>query len=159
MFSPNLKEIKQKPKIFPIEEPLKETGENALDILAQQQFKNGKLPDRIEYFAENFIILTALEENPSILLIDEIENSLHPELLEFLISSLKEESEGYVFVTTHSPVVLNLVEPEDIFVFKTEEDGSVEIKNVTDYKSKDELMKELEELGINLGEKVFYGLT
>jgi|GEM_PF-1933330 predicted ATPase len=196
LFPLNLTEIKYKPKIFPIEEPLKERGENALDILAQIQLKEGKLPERVEYFVENYfggkiyfkgvapgrmnlyfykdrvevskehlpdgllkglVILTALEQNPSILLIDEIENSLHPELLEFLINTLKEESEGYVFVTTHSPVVLNLVEPEEIYIFKPKDDGSVEIKNVLEYKSKEELMKELEELGISLGEKVLYG--
>jgi len=169
-----------------------------LDILAQLQFKNGKLPDRIEYFVENYfngklyfkgtapgrlnlyysngrteiskehlpdglvkalVVLTALEQNPSILLIDEIENSLHPELLEFLIAVLKEEG-NCVFVTTHSPVVLDLVEPEEIFVFKPDERGEgIEVKNVTDYKSKEELEEELEELGLKLSEKVFYGIT
>jgi predicted ATPase len=198
LFTPNLQEIKYKPKIFPIEEPLKERGENALDILAQLQFKNGKLPDRIEYFVENYfngklyfkgiapgrlnlyysngkteiskehlpdglmkalVVLTAMEQKPSILLIDEIENSLHPELLEFLIAVLREEG-NCVFVTTHSPVVLDLVEPEEIFVFKPDERGEgVEVKNVTDYKSKEELEKELEELGLKLSEKVFYGIT
>ncbi len=142
---------------------------------AVEQYFNGKVyfrnanlylyDKRTEYSKEHLpdgllkllVILTALEQNPSILLIDEIENSLHPELLEFLINTLKEECNGCVFVTTHSPVVLNLVEPEEIFIFKPKDDGSIEIKNVTEYKSKDELMKELEELGISLGEKVLYG--
>lgn len=199
LFSLNLTEIKYKPKIFPVEERLKERGENTLDILAQIQMKERKLPESIEYFAENYfnsklyfkgiapgrmnlylydlnrkkeyskehlpegllkglVILTALEQNPSILLIDEIENSLHPELLEFILTTLKEDCDGCVFVTTHSPIVLNLVEPEEIFIFKPTDDG-VEIKNLTEYKSKEEIIKELEELGITLGEKVLYGLT
>ena len=63
-------------------------------------------------------------------------------------------------MTTHSPVVLDLVEPEEILVFKPDERGEgVEVKSVTDYKNKEELEKELEELGIKLSEKVFYGIT
>ena len=125
------------------------------DLNKKTEYSKEHLPDGL---LKLLVILTALEQNPSILLIDEIENSLHPELLEFLINSLK-ECEGCVFVTTHSPVVLNLVDPEEIFIFKPKDDGSIEIKNVTEYKSKEELMKELEELGISLGEKVLYGLT
>jgi AAA15 family ATPase/GTPase len=193
LFSLNLIEIKYKRKIIPRYEPLSERGENALDILALTQLKEGNLPKRINYALENYfngkgyftnmtfylrdldsntefskehlpdglikllVILTALEQNPNILLIDEIENSLHPELLEFVINVLREECEGCVFVTTHSPIVLNLVEPEEIFIFKPTDDG-IEIKNLTEYKSKEEIMKELEELGITLGEKVLYGL-
>ena len=125
------------------------------DLSSRTEFSKEHLPDGL---IKLLVILTALEQNPSILLIDEIENSLHPELLEFIISTLREDCEGCVFVTTHSPIVLNLVEPEEIFIFKPTDDG-VEIKNLTEYKSKEELMKELEELGITLGEKVLYGLT
>ena len=125
------------------------------DLNSRTEFSKEHLPDGL---IKLLVILTALEQNPSILLIDEIENSLHPELLEFIVSTLKEDCEGCVFVATHSPIVLNLVEPEEIFIFKPTDDG-VEIKNLTEYKSKEELMKELEELGITLGEKVLYGLT
>ena len=125
------------------------------DLDKRTEYSKEHLPDGL---LKLLVILTALEQNPSILLIDEIENSLHPELLEFLINTLKEECSGYVFITTHSPVVLNLVEPEEIWVFKPTEEG-VEIKNVTEYKSKEELLRELEELGISLGEKVLYGFT
>nr|WP_287795436.1 AAA family ATPase [Archaeoglobus sp.] len=188
----NLTEIKYK-RILPTDEPLKERGENALDILALTQLRENKLPDRIEYALETYfngrgyfkernfyfydlntrtefskehlpegmlkliVILTALERNPAILMIDEVENSLHPELLEFLVEVLK-ESEGSVFLTTHSPVVLNLVEPEDVLIFKPTTEG-VEIRNLTEFKSKEDLLKELEELGINLSDKVFFGLT
>ncbi len=51
------------------------------------------------------------------------------------------------------------MEPDEIFVFRTDEEGSVEIKNISEYKSVEELKGELEDLGITLGEKVFYGFT
>ncbi len=191
LFTPNLAEIKYKRRIIPRDEPLSERGENALDILALIQLRDNKLPDRIEYVAENYfngrayfknmnlylydidkkvefskehlpdgfvkllVILTALEQNPSILLIDEIENSLHPELIEFVVETLREEG-NCTFVATHSPIVLDLVDPEEVWIFRPGEEG-VEIRNVTEYKSKEELLKELEELGISLGEKVLYG--
>ena len=197
LFPINVKEIKYRPNIFPMEEPIKERGENVLDILVQLQFRDGTIPDRIDYFVNNFfngkiyfkgegvgkmnmyysngfvevskenlpdglfkglVILTSLEQKPYILLIDEIENSLHPELIEFLIGVLKNDFDGYVFLSTHSPIVLNLVDPENIWVFKPEpENGEIVIKNATEYKNRKDLEKELNELGISLGEKVLYG--
>jgi len=125
------------------------------DTNKRVEFSREHLPDG---FMKTIVILTAIEQNPNVLLIDEIENSLHPELIEFLIVMLKEEHNGYTFLSTHSPVVLNLVEPEEVWIFRPTDEG-VEIKNVTEYKSKEELLKELEELGITLGEKVLYGFT
>jgi len=119
------------------------------------EFSKEHLPDGL---IKMLVILTAIEQNPSILLIDEIENSLHPELIEFLVEMLREEHDGCTFIATHSPVVLNLAEPEEIWIFKPTKE-EVEIKNVTEYKDKEELLKELEELGITLGEKVLYGFT
>ena len=193
LFSLNIIEIKYRRKITPVDQLLSERGENALDILYLIQFKNGKLPERIEYLLNTFfncrgyfkernfyvydlskrieipkehlpdglikalVILTALEQKPTILLIDEIENSLHPDLLEFIVNVLKEENVT-IFITTHSPTVLNLVDPEEIWICKPT-DEEIKIKNATEFKSKEELLKELDELGITLGEKIFYGLT
>ncbi len=119
------------------------------------EFSKEHLPDGL---IKMITILTAVEQKPGMLLIDEIENSLHPELIEFLVEILKEEYKGYTFLSTHSPIVLNLAEPEEIWIFKSTDKG-VEIKNVTEYKSRKELLKELEELGITLGDKVLYGFT
>ncbi len=54
LFTPNLIEIKCGHRIIPRDEPLSERGENALDILALIQLRENKLPDRIEYVAENY---------------------------------------------------------------------------------------------------------
>ncbi len=72
------------------------------------------------------------------------------------METLKESN--CTFVATHSPIVLDLVDPEEIWIFRPGEDGA-EIRNVTEYKSKEELLRELEELGISLGEKVLYGFV
>ena len=134
----------------------KGAGEGRLNMYYNNGFveiSKENLPDGL---FKSLVILTSIEQKPYILLVDEIENSLHPELIEYLINALRKEVEGYVFLSTHSPIVLNLVDPENIWIFKPKEDG-IYIKNATEYKNKEELLKELEELGISLGEKVLYG--
>jgi len=125
------------------------------DLNKNIEFSKEHLPDGL---IKSLAILTGLEKEPTIFFIDEIENSLHPELLEYLITTIKEKCKGITFITTHSPIILNLAEPEEIWVFKPIDEGII-AKNLTEYKSKEEIQKELEELGLTLGEKVFYGLT
>jgi len=84
---------------------------------------------------------------------------LHAELLEFLVRVLREDYGGCVFLTTHSPLVVDLVEDlEELWVFKPTGKG-VEVRNAASYRGEEELRKELEELGLSLGYKVLYGLT
>ena len=52
---------------------------------------------------------------PSLLIIDEVENSLHPETLEKLLDELK-SSETTVIITTHSPVVVDMTDPADLVI-------------------------------------------
>ncbi len=56
-------------------------------------------------------IATAVELEPSLLLIDEIENSLHAKALE-VIFDLLNNLEVPVLVATHSPILVDLVGPE-----------------------------------------------
>jgi len=94
--------------------------------------------------------------DPGLIFIDEIENSLHPELLEFLIEELK-ESKNYIFLASHNPLVTDSSNPEEIQIFKIVNNRTT-IRKLTDYKTREELEKELESLGIRLSDKVFYGL-
>jgi len=57
----------------------------------------------------------------SILLIEEPENHLHPEATRHLASILKEESKGQIFITTHSPVLLDSGFADSIY--RIEHDG------------------------------------
>ncbi|MCL4460156.1 MAG: AAA family ATPase [Nitrospirae bacterium] len=58
-------------------------------------------------------ILVALESRPDILLIDEIENSLHVRLIEHLLDAIR-SSETTTILTTHSPSVIDLVGLEEL---------------------------------------------
>ncbi|EFQ24391.1 conserved hypothetical protein [Aminomonas paucivorans DSM 12260] len=57
-------------------------------------------------------ILGQLEEEPSLLLLDEIENGIHPERIRDLIDLLL-EAPSQVLFTTHSPMILNYL-PDDV---------------------------------------------
>ncbi|MEO0134104.1 MAG: AAA family ATPase, partial [candidate division WOR-3 bacterium] len=103
-------------------------------------------------FYKILVILTALELKPSILVIDEIENSLYAEALEILIDELK-NSESTIILTTHSPVVLDIIEPKDLIIVEKGEEGSI-FRRIEKPK---ELKEKLSEAGITLSEKWLYG--
>jgi len=60
-------------------------------------------------------ILVAIESEPSLITIDELENSLHPKAIEYIVRELK-EYKATVIATTHSPAVVDIVEPEDLIL-------------------------------------------
>ncbi|ODS42754.1 MAG: hypothetical protein MSIBF_05525 [Candidatus Altiarchaeales archaeon IMC4] len=89
----------------------------------------------------------------SLLVIDEIENSLHPEAIEILIDALK-SSGKQVIITTHSPIVLNMCKVEDILFVKKEVDET----KVSRAKDAEKLKKDLEKAGISTGEGWLYNV-
>ncbi|ODS40135.1 MAG: hypothetical protein A7315_09475 [Candidatus Altiarchaeales archaeon WOR_SM1_79] len=88
----------------------------------------------------------------NLLVIDEIENSIHPEAIEILIDALK-SSKKQVIITTHSPIVLNTCKVEDILLVKKDVDET----KVTRVKNAKKLKKDLEDAGISTGEGWLYG--
>jgi predicted ATPase len=102
-------------------------------------------------FYKVLAILTAIELKPSILAIDEIENSLHAEALEYVIDELK-DSESTVIIATHSPVVVDIVDLEDLII--VEKDEGTRLRRVEE---PEKVREELEELGITPSESWLYG--
>ena len=103
-------------------------------------------------FYKVLAILTAAYLKHPLLIIDEIENSLHPETLELIIDTLR-ESESQVIITTHSPVVVDIVEPSDL-VLVDKENGETVFKRIKD---PEKIKKFLNEKGITLSEGWLYG--
>jgi predicted ATPase len=83
--------------------------------------------------------LTALyqENTPSIICFEEIENGIHPWLLHKMVELLKIVStEGItgnpvqVLITTHSPVLLNYVEPHQVRAVELDGEGKTQVHNL-----------------------------
>jgi ABC-type branched-subunit amino acid transport system ATPase component len=76
-------------------------------------------------------LLTALcsPNRPRVLLLDDIDQSLHPQAQMELMRELKKLLEGFpelqIVATTHSPYVLDELAPSDVRVFALREDGDV----------------------------------
>ena len=100
-------------------------------------------------------IATAVELNPSILLIDEIENSLHVEAIQKIFDFLN-NLEILVLVATHSPAVIDLVDLDRLIIVSRGSDGSTNVEYIEDVKS---VRKRLLELGVSHSEYILYGKT
>ena len=98
-------------------------------------------------------ILLALESKPRLLVIDELENSLHPLALEYIIHELK-EADCTVIATTHSPAVVDLVDPEDLILVEKNEEGASVFRRV---ENPEEIKEQLSKAGITLSERWLYG--
>lgn len=97
-----------------------------LDIeLTDPRFSNEKVYIVDGNFEHNFhigagyksianIMLNTLDEKFNIILIDEIENHLHPALIRTLIRELRSVNNTIIISTTHSPVVINELKIEEI---------------------------------------------
>jgi len=100
-------------------------------------------------------IATAVELKPSILLIDEIENSLHVEAIQKVFDFLN-NLEIPVVVATHSPAVIDLVDLDRVVIVSRGFDGSTNIEYVEDVEA---VRKKLLELGVSHSEYILYGRT
>lgn len=82
-------------------------------------------------------ILTAIEFKPPLLIIDELENSLYSEALEYAIDELK-NSDTQVILTTHSPIVVDMVDLRDLLIAERihEETQFRRIKNIEKMREK-----------------------
>ncbi len=84
-------------------------------------------------------LLTALcsPNRPRILLLDDIDQSLHPQAQMELMGELKRLLEGFpevqLVATTHSPYILDAIEPSDVRVFAPRQDGSVACRSLSEH--------------------------
>ncbi len=96
-------------------------------LAVQEQFGETIIKTEARHVADGFLRMLAvcaqLSKDQSFLLLDEIENGINPELIEFLVDDLVEAA-PQVLITTHSPMVLNYLEDEVaiegiIYIYKT----------------------------------------
>ncbi|WP_310487556.1 AAA family ATPase [Chamaesiphon sp. VAR_69_metabat_338] len=84
-------------------------------LTVQEQFGDAIVKTEARHVADGFLRMLAvfaqLSKEQSFLLLDEIENGVNPELIEFLVDELV-KSDPQVLITTHSPMVLNYLEDD-----------------------------------------------
>ncbi len=93
---------------------------------------------------------------PSVILLDEIENGLHPRLIGGVAGLLAELSETtQVVTTTHSPITLNYVPPESVRLVTRGQAGTVVVTKLTETRGYPALREHFEpgELWYNVGEE------
>lgn len=82
--------------------------------------------------------ISELIENNAFLAIDEIESSLHPRLVEFIIEDfLKQKGQSQLLLTTHYDGLLeedDLLRKDSIWFTNKKEDGSTELYSLADFK-------------------------
>jgi predicted ATPase len=100
-----------------------------------------------------------MRQAPSVLLLDEIENGLHPRLLRGLVAMLEDlttRGVTQVIATTHSPITLNYVSsPESVLIVTRRKGGGVQVTPMNEVKGFHDLREhfELGELWYNAGEE------
>jgi predicted ATPase len=109
-------------------------------------------PNTSDGFYKILTVLIAIYLKPPLLIIDEIENSLHPETLELILDTIG-IGETQAIITTHSPVVVDMTELSNIILVEKEH-GESKFKRIKDpEKIKDFLI----EKGITFSEGWIYG--
>jgi len=68
-----------------------------------------------------------LERTPSIYLIEQPENRIHPLAVETLFQSLSSAFSVQILCASHSPVILSRAKPEQLLCFAKNEEGSTDI--------------------------------
>ncbi len=84
---------------------------------------DGKIPLRLKGKGSrrlaSIAIQTAIAASGGIILIDEIEQGLEPDRVQNLVSILKMQNEGQIFITTHSRDVIVELETKDLYLLST----------------------------------------
>lgn len=92
-----------------------------------EQFEGHKLETDATHISDGLLrilaVLAQADSDRSLLLLDEIENGINPEIIEKLVDALV-NSEQQIVVTTHSPMILNYLDDETArlsvqFIYKT----------------------------------------
>lgn len=91
-----------------------------------------------------FITLCHAPNPPQLLLIEEPENGIHHASLKETIAtlqSLSKEKGVQIVLTTHSPYLLDFVQPEDVRVFYKDSEGAAHARKLSDHPDIEKLKK------------------
>ena len=96
-----------------------------------------------------YLVLLNAPNPHTLLCIEEPENQLYPELLPILAEEFRDYARrgGQVFVSTHSPGLVNAIMPEELFYLKKQNDGFTTITRAADIPNVASLVEAGDQLG------------
>ncbi len=131
------------------------THAKTLDFVLKDNGSKVRIP--AAQASEGALLLTAFlalvyGDTPEILLVEEPENGLHPRRLKAVLQLFRDISTGkvgnrprQVIVTTHNPILLNEVQPEEVRVVTRTLEGGTTVKNFDELP---DIRRHLEEFGV-----------
>jgi energy-coupling factor transporter ATP-binding protein EcfA2 len=78
-------------------------------------------------------LLPYLDELPSIVMIEEPENGIHPQAMETVYRALRDLSDTQVLCATHSPVLVNQADISEILCFAKTREGYSDVRQGSDH--------------------------
>jgi predicted ATPase len=141
------------PEVKYLETPPTPQGEANLEIVEENLNKRielSEMSDGILWLLAHIYVFFSLEP-PSLVCFEEPGSFVHPRVLQLLVNLFK-SVDNQVIVTTHNPLFVNLVDPEDLIIFEKIE-GKTRCKRI----EKPEEMKERIIKDIPLGEIWYSG--
>jgi predicted ATPase len=125
---------------------LKFNDKGFTDPFFAQQMSDGTL----KVFA--YLLLLADPTPPPFLCIEEPENGLYHKLLESLVWEFREHATGLkydsqIFITTHQPYLVDVLQPEEVWILEKSQDGFSRIRRASQTPSINNLVEE----GLPLG--------
>ena len=96
-----------------------------------------------------YLIMLADNKPYNFICIEEPENQLYPHLLEILIEEFRDYAlrGGQIFISTHSPDLVNALAPNELFIIKKPRTGYSKIECINDNEQTVRFFKEGEKLG------------
>ncbi len=86
-----------------------------------------------------YLTLLHLPEPPKVVLVEEPENGIHPKRLQDVLSILRDlvsqQTQTQIIMTTHSPYLVDLFEPEEVTLCQKQDDGSVAVRRLCESKT------------------------
>lgn len=85
-----------------------------------------------------YLTILHLPEKPRLLLIEEPENGIHPQrlqqVIEILKDLIKDQFHTQLVLTTHSPYVVSLFDPQEVTLCTKDDEGAVQTRRLSDSK-------------------------
>ncbi len=120
----------------------------------------GHLSDGLLYYL-GFLSILRAKTPPAVIAIEEPENGMHPgrlrEIVDLIRATLKDFPQTRVIMTTHSPYLLDYLQPEEVWVTRRGDSGDTSLHQVSQMPGLDKLLGafRLGELWTSVGEDKF----